>query len=314
MASLKNSKIKSFQLLKKCIQEYRGELIKDRRTCLNILYDFGGKGIYEVEILADLVSLEVPKILLTRSAWTHSQIISLANEVSTQSGWNQRDLTFAVAAWADALGFCEIDPTLLYDLYDKQDHPEAKWFVLQNDKTIGPFTREQIENQIALHEIDTEALVWTEGMSNWIEARRAFSAHSWHPPPTPPSIPEDQHEEAKVEVLPLVESTPTDSNHQPAEQKQNPNFFDLCASKFTRRYMLGLLIMFMFTSFNMDESKFLGLFFCYSLLYYFCCALRLKNIGWSPWLALLLLVPFVNIGIIFSAHILPKDFASKNKK
>ena len=59
------------------------------------------------------------------------------------------------------------------------------WFVLENSRSLGPFSQTELERLVSRHELESSALVWSEGQARWRPAGEVKLARKRVLPPLP---------------------------------------------------------------------------------------------------------------------------------
>lgn len=70
-------------------------------------------------------------------------------------------------------------------------HSQAVWMVAQGNEQYGPYTQDEIAGYLAAGSFTSDALVWKQGMADWVPIRSAFASGERSlaaPPPPPPAI------------------------------------------------------------------------------------------------------------------------------
>ena len=65
----------------------------------------------------------------------------------------------------------------------------SQWFYAKNNQQHGPVSEEQLKQLAASRQLNPSDLVWTDGMSEWTEARKLKGLFPTQAPPSPPSPP-----------------------------------------------------------------------------------------------------------------------------
>ena len=76
------------------------------------------------------------------------------------------------------------------------------WYYQQADNRIGPVSEEMIRNLLLAQILNTQSLVWKEGMANWIPIHQTSLADGL--PLPPPPLPSTLKSGAKTRVLYVV--------------------------------------------------------------------------------------------------------------
>lgn len=68
---------------------------------------------------------------------------------------------------------------------------DAVWMVAQGNEQFGPYTQDEIARYLAAGSFTHEALVWKQGMADWVPIRTVFASVGVRSPaaPPPPYVP-----------------------------------------------------------------------------------------------------------------------------
>jgi membrane protein YdbS with pleckstrin-like domain len=64
--------------------------------------------------------------------------------------------------------------------------------ISRDDKQLGPFSKEEVQQQLETGILHSTDWAWTEGLDNWVPLRSLFSGSPQKPPSAPPSTSREQ--------------------------------------------------------------------------------------------------------------------------
>lgn len=87
----------------------------------------------------------------------------------------------------------------------------TEWYIYQSNQQKGPFSKENIEEQVRLEVLKPQDLVWSQGMTEWqtVEDFKSSLVKDRTPPPPPPPDNSDQPHSYSTPVSPPIQNNST---------------------------------------------------------------------------------------------------------
>lgn len=169
----------------------------------------------------------------------------------------------------------------------------------------GPFTRPEVEEKLASGEAQPSTLAWIQGgRTEWIPLSELLS-----PPAVPAVIPPPQ---TSNPYRPYVPAANIEERNPQRRSRKHPGIGRLVyfGCMFGASIILNVVILALAPL--LDESTSILLMIPYGLYFAGAIAIvfhRLKNIGYNPWWAFLILVPCLNIIVALPCLLAPPGYA-----
>ena len=185
-----------------------------------------------------------------------------------------------------------------------------QWYYAKDGEQIGPVIEDDLIALLQNNEIPPDSLTWSEGMPDWASAKDVGLTYAplspaegfHHSESTPPdlsntSVPEEPHP---------IESAPESETNTPVSEEEGVSYGGI-----GRGAYFGLTILLLVIAGTLGASGAFGAEGHYIMVIpsLIVGGMRYKNIGYSPLLVLLALIPLVGFVVGYQCLALPPGYA-----
>lgn len=156
-----------------------------------------------------------------------------------------------------------------------------QWYYAKTNEQIGPVLEDKLLTMLQNNEIDPNTMIWTEGMSTWATAKDAG-------------------------LLDIVSTSTIHNTNASTQEFITPPLPPRPSSNgIGRGAYFGLMILIsLLTGLLGPELSILLI-----IPSLFVGGMRFRNIGYSPWLIVLLIIPIVNLVVGYRCLAFPSNYA-----